>query len=742
VPDPATADLVERLVRAVRRGEHITLLVGSGVTAPAVPDVVAMLALADDYAAGRDDRGDLTQALEQARAASNDPRSVYLGYRRAFASWVSGNEFDVVAQEAVLQAYQPADRSRSALATHGVWQRVDARLGERVEADLGSWRLPDGAAALGRLLAGRPAQFGNRLLTTNFDPLAEIAVRRAGGRATPLTLSEEGVTPPSALAADAVRVFHLHGYWRPVRPADRRGLLHDPEKLLRNRRAHAAGIARLLRGDTICVVGYGAPDEAFLDALRQVGHRVSLAWTLPATDEPTAARHRDHLESVAGSQPDPLVYPGVDSNELFPRLAERIGVPAQPRTVRTRRRFRQRGWEREILTEPTAVPPPGALELIAQLDRRFGWEFSTVDDAPGDGPVGAGVAAGSAPGRSTVGRSTAGRGIAGRVTAGGDSGLERWFGPGEDAVEIQPPSLLFWPVRLRDTSSLIHAVQALVAAALSARGVEVVACLDDFGLAHRYRLTGRFTGDVRRWFGRIAGARPPTIVSLQEYVEQADVFAAMPDPAMMLRPTRPWAVARELYGERNPSLYSVLVATKILPNIPVEQLADSGAAVVQALLSKNANRLLTPLTLWAYLNSLLIDRPTASVVTLGGHDEHPFWQLWREVFDYGVNQLYNPQAESLTNESLMLRWRDPRDLADHLLLARSLPDWDTERRYLHWLVQNALLLPVYLTGAPVPMAGPFRLDSWDAVLAAVRADPAHLATIAHHVSELYLPTEG
>lgn len=694
MPDPATMDLVERLVRAVRRGEHVTLVVGAGVTAPAVPDVAGMLTLADDYAAGRDDGGNLSHALEAARADSDEPHTVYLGYRRAFANWVSGNEFDVVAQEAVLHAYQPANRSRSALATHGVWQRVDARLGERVEGDLSSWQLPVGATALGRLLAGRPAEFGNRLLTTNFDPLVEVAVRRAGGRATPLTLSEEGVAPPSVLAADAVRIFHLHGYWRPVRPADRFGLLHDPEKLQRNRRAHAAAIARLLRGDTICVVGYGGFDEVILDALRYVGHRVSVAWALADTDEAGRLWHNDRLAGVLGEQRDPLVYPGVDSNQLFPLLAERLGVPAQPRSVRTRRRRRHREWEREVVSEPGGGAPAGVLELIGQLDRRFGWEFSAAGDADGAGPA---------------------------------------------IAETRAPSLLFWPVRLRETSSLIHAVQALVAAALSARGVEVVACLDDFGLAHRYRLTGRFTGDLRRWFDRIAGSRPPVIVSLSDYVEQSDVFAAVPDPAMMLRPTRPWAVARELYGERNPSLYGVLVATKILPNVPVEQLADQGPAVLRALLSKNANRLLTPLTRWAYLNHLLVDRPTANVLTLGGRDERPFWELWREVFDYGVNQLYSPQPESLTDESLMLRWREPRELADHLVRAGAAPDWDAEKRYLHWLVQNALLLPVYLTGAPVPRIGPYRLDSWASVRAAVRADPEHLGTLAGLVSKLYLP---
>ncbi|HEX5741681.1 MAG TPA: SIR2 family protein [Pilimelia sp.] len=678
-----SAELVDHLARAVRRGEHLTVLVGSGLTVPVVPGVPDMLALADDYAAGRDDLGELVASLAQARAAEQEPAAVYRAYHRAFANWVSGNEFDIVAQEAVLHAYQPAVRAQSPLATHGVWQRLDSRVGERIEADLDSWQVPDGVAALGRLLARRPAQFGNRLLTTNFDPLVEVAVRRAGGRASPLTLTEEGTAPTPLLAADAVRIFHLHGFWRPARPAERRGMLHDPRRLRRTGAGQSAALARLLRGDTICVVGYGGWDEAFLRALRQVGHRATVVWALHPADPAAAAAHAARLaERLAGRRP-PVVFADVDANVLFPALAARLGVPEQPRVPRTRRRFRQRAWERELISEPHAAPPPGVRDLLDRLDRRFGWDFHAPDE------------------------------------------------PG-----VRAPDLLYWPVRLRETSSLIHAVQALAAAALSARGVAVTVCLDDFGVAQRYRYTHRFTADLRRWFGLVPQAVAPEVVSLQDFVERTDVLA---DPSTLLRPVRPWAVAREAYGERNPSLYSVLVATKVLPDVPVERLIEAGPAVVQALLSHNARRLLTPLTVWAHLNHLLLDRPTASVVTLSGQDERPFWQLWHEVFDYDLHQLCNPRAESLSNDSLMLRWQDPQELADHLSGAYAQPDWDAERGYLYWLVQHAVLLPLYLTGAEPPPIGGHRLDSWASVRAAVRADPAALRTIAARVSQLYLP---
>ncbi|GAA2513723.1 SIR2 family protein [Pilimelia columellifera] len=678
-PDGAAA-LVEHLVAAVRRGEHLTLLVGSGLTVPAVPGVAQMLALADEYAAGRDDRGELAQELGHARAASDDPAAVYRAYHRAFASWVSGNEFDVVAQEAVLQAYQPAERARSPLATHGVWQRVDTRLGERVEADQESWRLTDGVTALGRLLARRPAQFGNRVLTTNVDPLVEVAIRRAGGRATPMTLTDEGAVPSPAPAADAVRVFHLHGYWRPLRPADRHGLLHDPERLRRAARTHSAAIARLLRGDTIVVIGYGGWDDVFLHALKQVGHRVTVVWALHGDDPDTAAAHQERLAVELAGHRAPVVLPGVDADVAIPTLAERLGIPGQPRAPRTRRRWRQRVWERELLTEPHSAPPPTVPELLEQLDRRFGWELAPA----GDGAV--------------------------------------------------APTTLFWPVRLRQSSSLIHAVQALAAAALAARGVAVTVCLDDFNVARRYQAAARFTADVRRWFSLVPGAAEPTVVSLQDQLD-----GPIDPGAPRLAPTRPWPVARQAYGDRNPSLYSVLVATKVLPNIPVERLADQGATVVQALLSKNANRLLTPLTVWAHLNEVIAGRPPETLLTLSGQDERPFWQLWREIFDCELNHLFNPLAENLTNDSLMLRWSQPRELADHLARARQLPDWDTPHGYLHWLTQNAVLLPRYLTGGPTVMIGGRTLDSWAAVAASAHEDPALLSIVADLVSGLYLP---
>ena len=209
-------------------------------------------------------------------------------------------------------------------------------------------------------------------------------------------------------------------------------------------------------------------------------------------------------------------------------------------------------------------------------------------------------------------------------------------------------------------------------------------------------------------------------------------------PEGMLRPTRPWEIARELYGDRNPSVFRVLVAAKILPDIPLDELSENLPVILQALQRKNADRLLTPLTLFSFLQSLLNDRPTGSVVTLGGLDERALWELWRDTFDHDVNQVYNPRLISLGHDSLIVRWADAAGLRDHLEVARGLPGWDRQGGYFHWLIQNALLLPLYLSGTTLPRIGDYRMDSWAAARAALNGSPAVLEPIAEQISAFYL----
>jgi len=688
LPDPEEP-LVTRLLDSYRDDEQITLILGSGIGGTVQPRPADMVRLADQYATGRGDAGDLIRALDQARERAGE-RSIDIdaAYRQAFARWVSGAEFDVIAQEAVLGMYHPPDRMATSLVTHGIWQRVSRDLGESLENDEGSWRLAPGVEALGAILARAADHFGNQVITTNFDPAIEVAVRAANGRTVSVPVDRNGAFDRSAGHDGAIRVFHLHGYWRPMVDDRQTSLIHDPARFPDRRTIRR--IAALIKGDTVLVLGTSDWSGTIVRALAEVARQrpVRVLWAQHSGDLVEAERRRNQLaaEGVAKAE----CVPGVGSEQLFTALARALHVGVGPRAESRRHRVRHALWEREFVSQPGNVPPETIPRLLAQLERRFGWDFRAVDGTP---------------------------------------------------------DLVFWPLRLRAKASVIHMAQALAAGALTARGARLVVSLDDFGIHEPAPMRAAFEADLVRWIRHTGPGATPEFVSLSEFIEEQRLT---PSPEQLLRPTDPWAVARDFYGEHNPSLYSVLVAIKALPNVSLDELAENSTTIVQALLRKNANRLITPMTRWSFLHHLLLTHASPAVITLCGRDEALFWEQWREVYGFGLSALYNPYIRSLSNSSGMMRWSSLRDLRTNLADLYGLPGWDQEHSYIPWLFHNAVLLPVYLTHGAAPVVEDVTLDSWAAFLAATEAGLPALDVLADYATDLYLgelppaaaPTQG
>jgi hypothetical protein len=672
--------LLDRLATALHGVDQITLLLGSGVTAPAIPRVRGVLDIADRYAAGRNDAGALARALTQARAelVGAQPIDVYRAYRRVFTDWVSAGAFDVIAQQAVLKAYAAPDPMESPLATHGLGQRIDRGVGEGVENDRFSWQLPRGIQALGHLLKQVPEAFDHRVLTTNFDPLLEIAIREAGGRAVSLPLDARGSFGHTGSADGAIRVFHLHGFWRPTVHVRGPQLLHDPSRLTENAELIAAA-AELIRGDTVCVLGSSDWAGTLTAAVARV-RPMRVLWAL--NDPDTAAAKR--METRLRERTDARVscFPGVDADRLLPALAERAEIEVPPRETGLRHRVRHHSWERQLVSQPGTQPPRDVPRLLLQLERRFGW-----------------------------------------VT--------------QQRGTTQPIRLL-WPVRLRARASVIHMVQAFVAGALARLGVEVRVCIDDVG-SQDLESQHEFRADLERWIDHTGHGAVFEFVSLSEFLDRRQQHPPDTSGEALLRPTDPWSVARAFYGEHNPSLYSLLAAAKVVPNLTSwDELEENAWPIVQAVLRTDANRLLTPLTLWPYLNSMLLESASNDVMTLGGRDEAILWAQWRQTFKFGPGHLYNPYIKSLKHDAHMLRWSSREELRLHLRRTRELPGWDVEGSYVPWLFQNALLLPGYLNHEPVPETEDFPLDSWAAFVAAIEDGRPVLDLLAERVSDLFL----
>ena len=587
----------------------------------------------------------------------------------------------MIAQQAVLKAYAAPDPKESPQATPRQGQRLERGVGEGVENDRFSWQLPRGVQALGHLLAQVPEAFDHRVLTTNFDPLLEIAIRSARGRAVSLPMDARGSFGNAGGTDGAVRVFHLHGYWRPTLHVRGPQLLHDPARIAENKPLVAA-TADLVRGDTVCVIGSsdwaGTLTAAIATAARTRPLRV--LWALNDPDAAGALSTAERLREATGLPVE--CFPGVDSERLFPALAERAQVPVPPRATGLRHRVRHHSWERQLVSQPGTRPPRDVPGLLLQLERRFGWINQQ---------------------RGTVG-----------------------------------PLRLLWPVRLRSRASVIHMVQAFVAGALARLGVEVRVCIDDVGSRDIDALAA-FRADLERWIDHTGHGAVREFVSLSEFLERVQRQPAGTSPESLLRPTDPWSVARAFFGEHNPSLYSLLAAVKAVPNLTSwDELESHAWPIVQSVLRTDANRLLTPLTLWPYLNSMLLESATNDVMTLGGRDEAILWAQWRQTFGFGPGHLYNPYIKSLKHDAHMLRWSSEEELRRHLHRTRDLPGWDAEGGYVPWLFQNAMLLPGYLNNEPVPETEDFPLDSWAAFVAAIEDGRPVLDVLAARVTELFL----
>jgi hypothetical protein len=362
---------------------------------------------------------------------------------------------------------------------------------------------------------------------------------------------------------------------------------------------------------------------------------------------------------------------------VTPATGSRVGTPSSGTSGH---RIRQTGLERLLGARVSAD------ELLRQLDREFGWRL-------------------------------------------------------EGGTPTAPPSMLYWPVQLRQPT-LIHAVQALVAAALSARGMTVLLCFDDLSAdVHPDELRRVMHADVQRWFRLVEGAKPPVVESLESFCEAGRVAERLLDPTMLVRPTHPWAVERDYY--RQGTLYDLAKTVKAVPDTDADD-ADP-VAVKTGLTTTRAERLWSPLAIWAYLHYLLLDTQVERVVTLAGDDERTMWRLWHEVFADPVRHLYNPQIVNLRQDAGMLRCTSFQEVKEYLEHSCELPTWRQPGHYLHWIVQNGLLLSQYLRNRPSLSVGGQVLDSWPAVVRALEVPgerPRVVQAIAREVSGLFLGEPG
>lgn len=292
-------------------GRPLALLCGSGISTPAVPPVNKIIKSIRD-GLNPDEQVDLDVRLQ---AIGNDGERYQEAFN--FLSFRRPPSFrDRVIALSTLHAYKApaaerANTSEEALA--------------RYESNLDRWDLPRGVEALGRIWAGLPDRVRGPIVTTNFDPLCEVAIRKAGKVATPQILNDDNTFIRNLNAIEEPVVLHLHGYWKDT------NTLNMNDQLSQERPALAGSIKELLRKFTFVVVGYSGWIDIFSKQIaamiiEQRASELDILWcAYPPGDQFEALNRGNQLFTQMQKAPGNVVfYQDIDSNIFFPGLEKHI----------------------------------------------------------------------------------------------------------------------------------------------------------------------------------------------------------------------------------------------------------------------------------------------------------------------------------------------------------------------------------------------------------------------------------
>ncbi len=309
--------LLERLSTGLKkRKQEVVFLVGAPLSAPTnqgepgIPDVSGMIQLIrEEFRGEPSEETALDEAIHAAGART---------YQAAF-SFLQGRRGQQTVNEIVTRAVLAAREDASKITSPDFTHQADVEpFCRALELDVSGWHLNVGTENLGKLIAEYPERFGNTLLTTNFDPLIEVAIRRAGGSHYRTVLHSDGNL--SQTEAPGCHIIHLHGYWL---GAD---TLHTARQLGQPRPHLKDSLRSLLRNKVVLVCAYGSWDDIFTDALMEVvrdgTEYPEILWTFYA-DEP-------HLGDGLGARLGPGIdrgrvnlYAGIDCNQFFSELYQR-----------------------------------------------------------------------------------------------------------------------------------------------------------------------------------------------------------------------------------------------------------------------------------------------------------------------------------------------------------------------------------------------------------------------------------
>lgn len=308
------AFLIDRLIDSHRKRRRVVFLLGAGVSLPPA-----------DGAPGVPGAGEVVRRVQKrlpGNGTDGKETPEPLTYQRALELYRKGRGqrgIDELVRELVLEACVAEDSELVAAARSG-----DLDACAKLERDTDAWDLPPGLEALGRLLSAHPETLGSALLTTNFDPLVGVAIRKAGGISRSSALYEDGRI--SSNEGDGCHIVHVHGRW-----AWRGYTAHTVAQLTQPRLRLQKDLERFLEDSDLVVLGYGGWEDVFSRVMGQLVldpvQGTEILWCFYESDSAEVEqRYPSLLQRLApGLETMVVAYGGIDCNGFLPRLEESLG---------------------------------------------------------------------------------------------------------------------------------------------------------------------------------------------------------------------------------------------------------------------------------------------------------------------------------------------------------------------------------------------------------------------------------
>ena len=287
--------------------------------------------LVDGFSDAHEDGPDIRAMFRDIARGDASPADKYGQYQTLLDSTHGPSTFDRVIQHAVRKAYSLKSQPQLTQAlAEDPWLSLDP-FAAAMERDLDGWHIPIGLDSFAHIVATHRERIGRMVITTNFDPLIEIALRRHGVEATTVNLPTDGNLDAVVPNDGSLVVVHLHGYWwRPVGAA-RHGNLHSDALLRGQRGTLRADLRGELARSVVLVVGYSGWNDLFSRAVRERssdGFR-GLLWALHAATGPDFDRIKEMFVDDSGQPiPQATIYSGVDCDHLFPTLDAQLAARA------------------------------------------------------------------------------------------------------------------------------------------------------------------------------------------------------------------------------------------------------------------------------------------------------------------------------------------------------------------------------------------------------------------------------